>query len=204
MVEKKFNCRKCKKIIGGHNQYLHDGMCDDCFFEEYFPEPNYEKARKEIERQKVFLKEELQEFLGKNEIFFERKFGLQKFFEILAIEHKKSKQFLLEFLKQAETQNLFLFTLYDGFITNVLETNEKDIDEKFLSTKIIKENEDSYITYSLTDLQSFYLVFGEGIIFLSSNQRMSEACENLTKELKLEYTAQETRDFDGMSENMPS
>lgn len=38
MVEEKFSCRKCKKTIGGHNQYLHEGMCDDCFFEEYFPE----------------------------------------------------------------------------------------------------------------------------------------------------------------------
>ncbi|MBI4980593.1 hypothetical protein HZC30_03495 [Candidatus Woesearchaeota archaeon] len=37
-MEEKFNCKKCKTVIGGHNQYLHDGMCDDCFFAEYFPE----------------------------------------------------------------------------------------------------------------------------------------------------------------------
>ncbi len=36
--EEKFQCRKCNLPIGGHNQYLHDGMCDDCFFEMYFPE----------------------------------------------------------------------------------------------------------------------------------------------------------------------
>ena len=36
--EEKFNCSKCGIEIGGHNKYLHDGMCDDCFFEEYFPE----------------------------------------------------------------------------------------------------------------------------------------------------------------------
>jgi|SRR3989338_2519253 len=38
MEEEKFWCRKCNLSIGGHNQYLHDGMCDDCFFEIYFPE----------------------------------------------------------------------------------------------------------------------------------------------------------------------
>lgn len=37
-MEEEFNCRKCKIKIGGHNQYLHAGMCDDCFFNEYFPE----------------------------------------------------------------------------------------------------------------------------------------------------------------------
>ena len=33
-----FKCKKCAKEIGGHNQYCHDGMCDDCFFDVYFPE----------------------------------------------------------------------------------------------------------------------------------------------------------------------
>src|SRR3989338_1654600 len=36
--EEKFKCGKCGIEIGGHNQYCHDGMCDDCYFEEYFPE----------------------------------------------------------------------------------------------------------------------------------------------------------------------
>ena len=36
--EEQFQCRKCNIAIGGHNQYLHEGMCDDCFFELYFPE----------------------------------------------------------------------------------------------------------------------------------------------------------------------
>lgn len=38
MTEARFSCRKCGIDIGGHNQYLHDGMCDGCFFEAYFPE----------------------------------------------------------------------------------------------------------------------------------------------------------------------
>lgn len=38
MQDEIFHCKKCTKQIGGHNQYLHDGMCDDCFFEVYFPE----------------------------------------------------------------------------------------------------------------------------------------------------------------------
>jgi|GEM_PF-5611885 len=37
-AEKNFKCRRCDRNIEGHNQYLHDSMCDDCFFEEYFPD----------------------------------------------------------------------------------------------------------------------------------------------------------------------
>ena len=43
MKEELFNCKKCRIQIGGHNQYLHDGMCDDCYFKEYFPEENEER-----------------------------------------------------------------------------------------------------------------------------------------------------------------
>lgn len=33
-----FDCKKCKKKISAHNKEWHDGMCDDCFNEQYFPE----------------------------------------------------------------------------------------------------------------------------------------------------------------------
>ena len=36
--KEQFQCKECNISIGGHNQYLHDGMCDDCFFEIYFSE----------------------------------------------------------------------------------------------------------------------------------------------------------------------
>jgi len=49
MPDGKFNCKKCNKEISEHNQYLHDGMCDDCFFDEYFPSPDYEKFRSAME-----------------------------------------------------------------------------------------------------------------------------------------------------------
>lgn len=38
MTKEEFLCRKCSIKIDGHNQYCHDGMCDDCFFKEYFPD----------------------------------------------------------------------------------------------------------------------------------------------------------------------
>lgn len=38
MKQEIFNCTKCETVIGGHNKYLHDGMCNDCYFKEYFPE----------------------------------------------------------------------------------------------------------------------------------------------------------------------
>jgi len=40
-----FHCRKCRKVIGGHNQYLHGGMCDDCFFETYFPDSDIKRQK---------------------------------------------------------------------------------------------------------------------------------------------------------------
>lgn len=36
--EMRFNCRKCKKKSSAHNKDWHDGMCDDCFNKEYFPD----------------------------------------------------------------------------------------------------------------------------------------------------------------------
>jgi len=32
---KDHNCKKCNKSIGKHNLHWHEGMCNDCFFDEY-------------------------------------------------------------------------------------------------------------------------------------------------------------------------
>ena len=45
---KTWKCRKCGIEISSHNKYLHDGMCNDCFCETYFPED-----------QKAYLKRKL-------------------------------------------------------------------------------------------------------------------------------------------------
>ena len=36
--EMNYICKKCSKKISAHNKEWHDGMCDDCFNEKYFPE----------------------------------------------------------------------------------------------------------------------------------------------------------------------
>jgi len=33
-----FNCKKCNAKISAHNKDWHDGMCDNCFNNIYFPE----------------------------------------------------------------------------------------------------------------------------------------------------------------------
>lgn len=33
-----YSCGKCGRPIGDHNKFLHAGMCDECFFETYFPD----------------------------------------------------------------------------------------------------------------------------------------------------------------------
>jgi NMD protein affecting ribosome stability and mRNA decay len=49
--EENFSCRNCGAKIEGHHFYLHDRMCEDCFNKTYFPEADYEKAKKEIEKE---------------------------------------------------------------------------------------------------------------------------------------------------------
>ena len=34
--EMNFNCRKCNKEISAHNKDWYNGMCDACFYREYF------------------------------------------------------------------------------------------------------------------------------------------------------------------------
>ena len=36
--EMDFNCSNCKARISAHNKDWHNGMCDDCFNKEFFPE----------------------------------------------------------------------------------------------------------------------------------------------------------------------
>ena len=33
-----YNCRKCNAEISAHNKDRHDGMCDDCHNNAYFPD----------------------------------------------------------------------------------------------------------------------------------------------------------------------
>ena len=33
-----YNCRKCNAEISAHNKDWHDGMCDDCHNNAYFPD----------------------------------------------------------------------------------------------------------------------------------------------------------------------
>ena len=30
---KDINCKNCSKLIGKHNLYWHEGLCNDCFFD---------------------------------------------------------------------------------------------------------------------------------------------------------------------------
>ncbi len=192
--EKKDNCKKCGKRIGGHNIYLHEGFCDKCFFEEFFPEPDPEVARKEIENQRRILKPELQVFLEKNESFFEEKYAFEKYFEIL-VENKKAVQLVFQIIKQAKTEKIILFRLYEGTITNAFEIDKKDIGKKFLKTKIFELCKEMHNSEALSDLQSFCMIFGEGLIFLSANKQPSEIIEKTAKELKIKYSLEETKDF---------
>ncbi len=112
MEEEKFHCKKCNKEISGHNQYCHDKMCDDCFFETYFPEPNFDKFKEELKKAKNTVKEEYKEFLGKKETYFEKKFSLSRYIEPSSIGEENIPT-LLSFVKIHNPQKLILFKLYN-------------------------------------------------------------------------------------------
>ena len=46
MKQEQLSCKKCGIRIGEHNKYLHDGMCDECFFREHFPKEDYRADRR--------------------------------------------------------------------------------------------------------------------------------------------------------------
>ena len=48
-----FSCKKCKDKISAHNKDWHDGMCDDCFDKEHFPDVKRKNARRKTARGRV-------------------------------------------------------------------------------------------------------------------------------------------------------
>ncbi len=74
-----FNCKKCNKKISAHNKDWHDGLCDDCFNKQYFPE-EAQIFETDIEKIKIHCKSKpirrknmkFWEFLKSDELDFER------------------------------------------------------------------------------------------------------------------------------------
>jgi hypothetical protein len=66
--DERYSCKKCSIEIGGHNKFLHDGMCDDCYFNEYFPD---ETVIVETDHEAIKSHCKNKEVLKQNQLFSE-------------------------------------------------------------------------------------------------------------------------------------
>jgi hypothetical protein len=194
--EENLNCQNCGKKINEHNFYLHDRMCDDCFLNTYFPDPNYEILRKEINKQKTSLNQKYLEFLGKKEIYFEKKFKLSKYIEPLLIS-EENIPILLDFIKQLTSNKLMFFKTYDGFVMNISELNLNGFNKEFLMNcfELEEYQEDDYISFAISDLNSFYISINEGMFFFSGNEEATKIMEKILINSNTEYSLEETNKY---------
>ncbi len=133
-MEEQFNCQKCKIEIGGHNQYLHDGMCDDCFFNEYFPE-DAQIFETEIEPIKRLCHSNRKEnlsflrFLHSTEIDNER---FEKIIKEVISKILCQNKTCCEFLQQISTENIdkLINNAPECLIVfNILENAKREFEE---------------------------------------------------------------------------
>ena len=113
-----WNCKKCGIEIGGHNQYLHDGMCDDCFFMKYFPED--EKARR---KRLVTLENGSQiDPICMETKDIENALGLKEYIETIeGADDKAYAEAFLEFLEKTAVKNMAALGIYEGEVTKQFE-----------------------------------------------------------------------------------
>ena len=166
MTEDSWNCRKCNVTIGGHNQYLHDGMCDDCYFKEYFPEDQAAYERRTIKKNNETI-----DPIGLTQEDFEKALNLTEYLETK--EGKPDKDYVDAFVKFIEKNSLDKLTayeLYDGEINGLFDLPLNEIKENLYleyQGRGIFFNEDSCVSQAFTDKKSFFAIVQKGIIFFS-------------------------------------
>ena len=181
MKEESWNCRKCKIIIGGHNQYLHDGMCDDCYFKEYFPEDqaSYEKRVMKINDKPI-------DPIGLMQEDFEKILNLTEHAETK--EGNPDKDYadaFIKFLTKTNTNKLTAYELYNGEINGLFELSLNEIKETLhleYQEKGAFFNEDLCVSQAFTDEKSFFAIIQKGIIFFSGNIYSSKIMQEILKE----------------------
>ncbi|GEM_PF-3078801 len=186
MDEGVWNCKKCDIIIDGHNQYLHDGMCDTCFFQTYFPEDQkaYEKRIIKIGAKNIdpvgLSGEDIEKALCLTE-YIETKEGRE--------DQEYVDAFLL-FLERVGFPEINMFHLYEGEITGVsyprLATIKKNL---YLMCKDEGSffDEDIYVSQAFTDNKTFFCIVQEGILFFSGNKESTEIMRGILSTGKIGF-----------------
>ena len=118
-----FSCKKCNKTISTHNKDWHNGMCDDCFNREYFPEDQAAYEKRIIKKGSDII-----DPIGLTQEDFEKKFNLTEYVETK--EGKEDKIYVdifFTFLEKMGMHEITTYRLYDGEITDVFELSLDEI-----------------------------------------------------------------------------
>ena len=186
MKEELWNCRKCNIEIGGHNQYLHDGMCDDCYFREYFPEDQAAYEKRIIKKNGKSI-----DPIGLSQEEFEREFGLTEYIETK--EGKEDKLYIdafFKFLERNKVTELFAYNIYDEEINEALELSFEEIKKNLYleyQEKGFFYNDDLSISQAFTDKKDFFAIVQKGIIFFSGNSNSSRIMQDTLKDFEMDF-----------------
>lgn len=172
--EKPFVCRKCKVSISGHNKDWHEGMCDDCFNKEFFPEDQtmYEKRL-------LVIKGNAVDPDGFEQSDFERELDLTTYIETeYARPHTLHADAFLLFLEKAGVSELTAYQLYADKVVEVFDMTFDEIKENLRlqgKNKGAFCSADEEISQAITDKKTFYAMVLQGNIAFSGNNKTSAA-----------------------------
>ena len=186
MEKEVWNCKKCDIIIGGHNQYLHDGMCDTCFFRTYFPEDQkaYEKRIIKIGGREI-------DPVGISAENIEKELCLTDYIETK--EGKEDQEYVnafLSFLEKRSFPGISVMHLYDGGITAVSNPRFSTIKENLhlmCQDKGAFYDDDIYVSQALTDSKTFFCIVQRGILFFSGNRESAGMMQEMLSAVKIGF-----------------
>ena len=186
MKEESWNCRKCGITIGGHNQYLHDGMCDDCFFREYFPEDQAAYEKRVIQGKTTVI-----DPVGLTQKEFEKELGLTLYVETK--DGKEDQAYMdafFAFLESTGFPEITTYRMYDREIVGVLDLSMEQVKEGLYALNQKKgpfHDEDINVTQGFTDRKTFFAIVREGIIFFSGNESSTQSMQKTLKEMNIDF-----------------
>jgi hypothetical protein len=190
MSNENWHCKKCNILIDGHNQYCHDGMCDDCFNQEYFPED-----QTAYEQRIIKIGDKVIDPVGLTEEELEAELNFKEYIETK--EGKENKLYIdafFSFLEKTGFPRLTTYRLYDSEIT---ETFRQPFDEVKKNLYLLCQgqgdfcDDDIYIAYAFTDEKSFFVIPLTGIIFFSGTSEASKIMQDVLNELGINFFFEE-------------
>ncbi len=189
-----YDCKKCNKKISAHNRDWHNGMCDDCFNREVYPEDQaaYEQRLIQVGGKKI-------DPIGLSQDDFEKELGLTWYIEAkMGKENKAYMDVFFAFLEMHKPKEVLTFRLYDGEVTDTVDMPLKDIKENLYllcQNQGFFADDDDCVSQAFTDKKTFYASVQEGMIFFSGNDPASEAMKEVFKEEKVDFHLEETKEY---------